>query len=159
MTADNGMCVCVCVCNSEEQNPSWVAKYYVELVKFPAFSGTRRFITVFTISYHCPYPEPGESNSHIPSNPISRRSISILSYYLRLNLPSGLLPSDFTTRILYEFLISPLRATCSAHTYIYIKIELKQWYRTFYLKNKYSQRQFWTCHRWNVTDSYINQHL
>jgi len=35
--------------------------------------------------------------------------------HLRLGLPSCLFPSVFPTDILYEFLISPMRATCPAH--------------------------------------------
>jgi hypothetical protein len=39
-----------------------------------------------------------------PPQPISRRSILILSTHLRLGLPSGLLPSRFPTNNLYAFL-------------------------------------------------------
>jgi hypothetical protein len=45
----------------------------------------------------CPYPEPNESTS---PNPISVRSILMLSSHLRLGLPSGLLPSMWRTYIL-----------------------------------------------------------
>jgi hypothetical protein len=51
----------------------------------------------------------------IPSHPISLRSILLLSTHLRLGLPSGLYPSGFPTNILYAFLVSPIRPTCSAH--------------------------------------------
>jgi hypothetical protein len=51
----------------------------------------------------------------IPSHPISLKSILILSTHLRLGLLNGLLPSGFHTNILYAFLFSPSRATCSAH--------------------------------------------
>jgi len=47
---------------------------------------------------------------HAPQ-PTSRRSILILSSHLRLNLPSGLLLSDFPTKALYTPLFS-----CSPHT-------------------------------------------
>jgi hypothetical protein len=50
-----------------------------------------------------------------PFNPIFIRSIIILPYHLRLGLPSGLFPSGFPTKILYTFLISPIRATCHTH--------------------------------------------
>jgi hypothetical protein len=39
----------------------------------------------------------------------------ILPYNLCLDLPSCLLPSGFPTKILYEFLTSPMFATCPAH--------------------------------------------
>jgi hypothetical protein len=36
------------------------------LKNFPAFYGTRRFITVFTRAFHGPYPEPDLSSPHHP---------------------------------------------------------------------------------------------
>jgi hypothetical protein len=49
-----------------------------------------------------PYPEPDQSN---PSQPISLRSILLLSRYLRLGLPSGLFPSGFPINIIYKVII------------------------------------------------------
>jgi hypothetical protein len=43
------------------------------------------------------------------------RSILKLSSNLRLRLPSGLFPSGFPNKMLYVFLISFTRSTCSAH--------------------------------------------
>jgi hypothetical protein len=62
-----------------------------------------------------PYPEPVESNPHLPPQPISLISILIPSCHLQLGLPSGLFPSGFSTKTLYTFLSSPMRATCPAH--------------------------------------------
>ena len=67
--------------------------------KFPAFYGTRRFITAFT-SFHHPslsWAIPIQSTS---PQPTSWRCIVILSTHLRLGLPSGLFPSGFSTRTL-----------------------------------------------------------
>jgi len=62
----------------------------------------------------CPYPEPDESNPHLP-HPISLRSILILSSKLRLGLPSGLSHSGYVTVIMDAFLISAIGATCLTH--------------------------------------------
>jgi hypothetical protein len=63
--------------------------------KFPAFYGTRRFITVFTRARHLSLSWARLIQS-MPSHPASRRSILILSSHLRLGLPSAytLYPDD-----------------------------------------------------------------
>ena len=82
--------------------------------KFPAFHGTRRFITALTSVRHLSLSWANPIQSTYP-HPTSWRSILILSTYLRLGLPSGLLPSGFPTKTLYTQLSSPIRATCPAH--------------------------------------------
>jgi hypothetical protein len=54
------------------------------------------------------YPGPNESTR--PPHPTSPRSILISSCHLRLSLPSDLFPSDFSTKTLFIFLSSPMRA-------------------------------------------------
>jgi hypothetical protein len=49
-----------------------------------------------------------------PPHPVSLTSILIVSFYLRLDLHSGLLPSGVAIRNLYEFPFVPMRATCRA---------------------------------------------
>ena len=82
--------------------------------KFPAFHGTRRFITVLTSVRQLSLSWASPIQSIYP-HPTSWRSILILSTHLRLGLPSGLLPSGFPTKTLYIPLSSPIRATCPAH--------------------------------------------
>ena len=78
--------------------------------KFPAFPGTRRFITVRHLSLS--WVSPIQS---IYLHPTSWRSVLILSTHLQLGLLSGLLPFGFPSKTLYTPLSSPIRATCPAH--------------------------------------------
>ena len=82
--------------------------------KFPAFHGTRRFITVLTSVRHLSLSWANPIQSIYP-NPTSWRSILILSTHLRLGLPNGLLPSGFPTKVLYTPLSSSICATCPSH--------------------------------------------
>ena len=68
--------------------------------KFPAFHGTRRYITTLTSvrQQSLSWASPIQS---IYPHPTSWRSILILSTHLRLGLPSGLLPSGFPTKTLH----------------------------------------------------------
>ena len=68
--------------------------------KFPAFHGTRRFITALTTVRKLSLSWASPIQSIYP-HPTSWRSILILSIHPRLVLPSGLLPSGFPTKTLY----------------------------------------------------------
>ena len=82
--------------------------------KFPAFYGTRRFITALTSFRHLSLSWSSPVQSIYPHS-TSWRSILILSTHLRLGLPSGLFSSGFPTKTLYSPISSPIRATCPAH--------------------------------------------
>ena len=82
--------------------------------KFPAFHGTRRFITALTSVRQLSLSWASPIQSIYP-HPTSWRSILLLSTHLLLGLPSGLLPSGFPTKNLYTPLSPPIRATCPAH--------------------------------------------
>ena len=82
--------------------------------KFPAFYGTRKFITALTSVRHLSLFWASQIQSIYP-HPIYWRSILILSTHLGLGLPSCLFPSGFPTKTLYTPLSSPIRATCPPH--------------------------------------------
>ena len=83
--------------------------------KFPAFYGTRRFITAVTTARHLSLSWASSTQS-IPPHSTSWISILILSSLLRLGLTSVLFPSGFPTKkTLYTPLLSPIRAICPAH--------------------------------------------
>ena len=81
--------------------------------KFPAFHGTRRFITALTSVRHLSLSWASPIQTIYP-HPTSWRSILILSALLRLGLPSNLLLSDLPSKTLYTPFSSPIRATCPA---------------------------------------------
>ena len=88
--------------------------------KFPAFHGTRSFITALTSVRHLSlsWASPVQS---IYSHPTSWRSVLILSTHLRLGLPSGLLPSGVPTKTLYNPL-SPHPYTSHAQSISFFSI-------------------------------------
>ena len=68
----------------------------------------------------CPYLEPDRSGPC--PHPTSLRPILIISSNLNLGFSSGLLSSGFPTKTLFAPLLSPIRATCSAHLNIFYLI-------------------------------------
>ena len=82
--------------------------------KFPAFDGTRRFITALTSVRHLSLSWASPIQSTHPHS-TSWRSILILSTHLRLGLPSCIFPSGFPIKTLYTPLSSPIRASFLAH--------------------------------------------
>ena len=68
--------------------------------KFPAFHGTRKFITALTSVRQLCLSRASPIQSIYP-HPTSWRSTLIFNTHLRLGLPSGLLPSGFPTKTLY----------------------------------------------------------
>ena len=69
--------------------------------KFSAFHGTRRFITALTSVRHLSLSWASPIQS-LYTHPTFWRSILILFAHLCLGLPSGLLPSGFPTKTLYN---------------------------------------------------------
>ena len=82
------------------QSPSREANWFAAIQEFPAFYGTRRFITALTSVRHPSLSWASPIQSTYP-HPTSWKSILILSTHLRLGLPSGLFPSSFPTKTLY----------------------------------------------------------
>jgi hypothetical protein len=76
------------------------------LGSFPAFYGTRKFITAFTRALHL-YLSSVRPIQSTTLNPLYKRSFLMLFIYLRLCIPSGPFPSGFITNKLYTFLLSP----------------------------------------------------
>ena len=98
--------------------------------KFPAFHGTRRFITALTSIRHLSLSWGSPIQSTCP-HPTSWRSILILSTHLRLGLPSGLFPSGFPNKTLYTPLSSDIRHNC--HPYVTITLHILYFYIRYLL--------------------------
>ena len=109
--------------------------------KFPAFHGTRRFITAFISVRQMSLSWVSPIQSIYP-HPTSWRSVLILSTHLHLGLPSGLLPSGLPTKNLYTpsphpytphaqpisffSILSPAQYWMSSTDHIYFYLYVKQ---------------------------------
>ena len=82
-----------------EQSPSCKTNTSSASQTFPAFYGTRRFITAFTRTRQLSL-SSARSVQSMPPDPTSWRFILILSYLLRLGLSSGLFISCYISGIL-----------------------------------------------------------
>jgi len=81
--------------------------------KFPAFYGTRKFITSLTRARHLSLSWTSSIQCMTP-HPSSWRSILILSFHQCLGLPSGFLHSGLPTKILHAPILSTILTTRSA---------------------------------------------
>ena len=97
--------------------------------KFPAFHGTRRFITALTSVRHLSLSWASPIQSIYPQ-PTSWRSILILSTHLRLGLPSGPLPSGFPTKTLYTLSSHPYESHAQPISFFSILSPAQYWVRS-----------------------------
>ena len=97
--------------------------------KFPAFYGTRRFITAFASSRHPSLSWTSPIQSTCPQH-TSWRSILILSTHLRLGLPNVLFPSGFPTRTLYAPSPPPYKPHAQPISFFSILSPAQYWVRS-----------------------------
>ena len=97
--------------------------------KFPAFHGTRRFITELTTVRHLPLTWANPIQSIYP-HPTSYRSILMLCIHLRLGLPSGLFPSGFPTKTLYTPSPHPYALHAQPISFFSILSPVQYWVRS-----------------------------
>ena len=94
---------------SMEQSPSWEANFFSASQEIPRILWDPK-VHYLVCTNTPPIPILSQINQVRVPHPTSWRYILILSFHLCLGLPSGLLPSGFSTKTLYAPLLSP-------HTY------------------------------------------
>ena len=97
--------------------------------KFPAFHGTRRFITSLTSVRHLSLSWASPIQS-IYTHPTSWRSILILSTHLLPGLPSGLFPSGFPTKTLNTPFPHPYAPPAQPISFFSILSSAQYWVRS-----------------------------
>ena len=103
------ICTTMYTCVLHGAESSLRRKLVLQLIKkFPAFYGTRKFITVLTSARHLSLYLANAIQSPQPL-PTSSRAILILSSHLRLGLPNSLFPTGFPTKTLCTPLPSSIR--------------------------------------------------
>ena len=109
--------------------------------KFPAFHGTRRFISTLT-SVHQLFLSWASPIQSIYPHPTSWRSILILSTHLRLGLPSGLVPSGLPTKILYTPSPHPYAPHAQSSSFFSILSPAQYWVRSTNMSRMFRHHVF-----------------
>ena len=97
--------------------------------KFPAFHGTRRFITALTSVRHLSLSWASPIQSIYP-HPTSWRSVLVFSTHLSLGLHSGLFPSGFHTKTLYTTSPHPYAPHAQPISFFSILSLVQYWVRS-----------------------------
>ena len=100
--------------------------------KFLVFHGTRKFITSLTSVRHLSLSWASPIQFIYP-RPTSWRSSLILSTYLRLGLPSGLLPSGFSNKTLYTPSPHPYAPHAQSISFFSILSPAQYWVRSKFI--------------------------
>jgi len=129
-----------------------------QIVKnFPAFYGTQRFITVFTRACHWSlFSAKWIQSTH--SQPISLKSILMLSLYLCLGLLRGLFPLGFPTKILCTFLIFAMHAIWPSQLILLFHHPNNKWWSAHGMKLLSVQPLPVFCHLLPLRSTYSPQH-
>ena len=109
-----------------ESNPKKLTGFQL-VKKFPAFHGTRRFITAFASARHLSL-SWARSIQSTPPQPTYLISTLILSSHLH----RGLYPTGLPTKTLYALLLFPIRAAFPAHLQVWSLVKCFVTWLSFY---------------------------